>query len=147
MALDERRYSTLREATRLACRPVRVLSRATEFVLEEQRDNRLGVLASTVSWRVSTLNSGRSIRVLSNQAYGSSVDDLFATVDSYELVRKIDPAGLSSAIADSHDKLALAVYRGDGQSTEFATALEALSKNVSALVAATHTSSVQSAAK
>jgi hypothetical protein len=146
-ALDERRYSALREGTWRGCRPVRVLSRALEFVLDELRGNRLGVLSSTIAWRVHALNFGRSIRTLSDQAYGAAVDDVFATMDSYELVRKIDPAGLTTAIADSHDELALAVYRGNGQSAEFAIALDAFSRNVSELVTAAHDSSTQSASK
>jgi hypothetical protein len=135
-SLDYRRLEELRIATQEACEPVHALAMALEFMLEEQRGNRLDGLLGVLGWRVRGLNLGREHSRPSDQTYALAVNDAQAAVAAFETVRGIDPAGLAAALSKAHDSLVLAVRHNDGQLDALVVNLQAFGDRVGDLAAA-----------
>jgi hypothetical protein len=131
----------LRQQTIKACRSIKVLAGAIEFIVETQRGNRLDTLNKELREHFRTLDRIRSRSGSSDQVYMAEITATYATLDQYEAVRKVDPFALESAIDKAHDTLVLAIYNNDGQLTAVTTALEELGDSVSKLRDATKTTS------
>jgi hypothetical protein len=134
--LDYRRLQELRNATRKACEPVHALAIAVEFILSEQRGNRLDVLNGLLAEKVRAANPVPGHPRLTDQAYVLAMDDAQATASVFQTVREIDPARLAAALSEGHDALVLAVRNNDGQFDALVRSLQDFNDQVRNLVAA-----------
>ena len=138
-ALDARRYDLLERSTRAACWPVRILADVLTDVLGEQQRSSMTALVISIGAQINLLNQGRGR--LSVAEYLALAETAQADATRFQLLRSIDIPALTLAIAETHDQLALAVHRRDGQFMALVESLTELGGLVNTLVAATRTPS------
>lgn len=134
-ALDARRYEMLERSTRAACWPVRILADVLTDILQEQQRASMTALRITTGARINLLNQGRTR--LGITEYLSLAESAQAEASRLQLLRSVDIPALTLAIAETHDRLALAVHRRDGQFMAIVESLTELGGLVDTLVAAT----------
>jgi hypothetical protein len=142
--LDYRRLQQLRNATEAACEPVRTLAAALAVPLEQQRGDRLDGLYTLLTLRIQAVNRARTNRHVTDEVYGSAIDDAQAAADAFQIVRITDPEATVQALRDAHDALVVAVRNNDGQFDALIGSLQAFQQQATGMAAAAGVSATPS---
>jgi hypothetical protein len=134
--LDYRRLQELQSATRAACEPIHVLTKALGVVLEGQRRIRLRGLHGLLALKIEAVNIARTTPHVTGETYGAAMDDAQAVADAFQTVRATDPQATAQALSDAHDALVVAVRNNDGQFAALITSLQAFAHQADDLATA-----------
>lgn len=135
-AHDYQRLQQMRIATGAACRPIHALAIALEFILEEQRGEYLDQLRNLLVLNIQAANIARVSPRVTDQAYGTALDNAEAAADAFQTVRTTNPRATAQTLSDAHDALVVAVRNNNGEFTSFIASLQAFSQQAKDLEAA-----------
>ena len=113
-ALDYQRLQQLRITTEAACQPMHILAIALQFAMEEQRGDDLDQLRNLLDLNLQIANRTRVTPHVSDQTYGTTIDNAQAAADAFQTVRNTNPQAMAQALSDSHDALVVAVRNNSG---------------------------------